>query len=191
MARPRQFDRDEVLDAALGVFREHGYAGSSADMLSAAMQIGKQSLYNAFGDKWSLYCTVLERYSSAETAAHIAELKAGESSLAGIEGLMARVVKEAALPCLGVGSISEFGIEREGSEDLANIRKLAGRKLNTALVKAIGQAVADGDLSVELDERHAASFLLAIVAAIRLSARSGAGDKELSAMADLALRALR
>lgn len=191
MARPRQFDRDEVLDAALGVFREHGYAGSSADMLAGAMRIGKQSLYNAFGDKWALYCTTLERYSSAETAAHVAELKAGASALTGIEMLLARVVKEAALPCLGVGSICEFGAEREGSEELSNIRKVAGRQLRTALVKAIGQAVADGDLSAELDERHAAAFLLANVAAIRLAARSGAGNAELHALARLALRALR
>jgi hypothetical protein len=55
MARPREFDPDAALDGAIGVFREHGCEGSSAQMLVDAMGIGRQSLYATFGDKWQLY----------------------------------------------------------------------------------------------------------------------------------------
>ena len=52
MARNKEFDRDDALDAAIGVFREHGFEGTSTDMLVRAMKIGRQSLYYTFGDKW-------------------------------------------------------------------------------------------------------------------------------------------
>ena len=55
MARPREFDADAALDGAIGVFREHGFEGASAEMLVNAMGIGRQSLYDTFGDKWQLY----------------------------------------------------------------------------------------------------------------------------------------
>jgi hypothetical protein len=40
MARPREFDTDAALDGAIGVFREHGFEGSSAQMLVDAMGSG-------------------------------------------------------------------------------------------------------------------------------------------------------
>ena len=191
MARPRQFDAAVALDAALGLFREHGYAGTSAEMLSAAMQIGKQSLYNTFGDKWSLYCSALERYSSMETAAHIATLRSRATALAGIEAMMERVVVESGNACLGVGSLSEFGLETDEGRDLSEVRKAPSRLLTTALTKALRQAAAEGDVFAGLEARHAAAFLLANVAGIRLAARGGASTAELRAMAQLAIRALR
>ena len=54
MARPREFDTDSALDGAIAVFREHGFEGSSAQMLVDAMRIGRQSLYAAFGGKEAL-----------------------------------------------------------------------------------------------------------------------------------------
>ena len=46
-----------ALDGAIALFREHGYEGTSAQMLVHAMRIGPQSLYAAFGEKWQLYST--------------------------------------------------------------------------------------------------------------------------------------
>ncbi|RVN58145.1 TetR family transcriptional regulator, partial [Sinorhizobium meliloti] len=36
MARIKEFDRDEALDAAIAVFREHGFEGTSTEMLLKA-----------------------------------------------------------------------------------------------------------------------------------------------------------
>ena len=69
MARPRAFDEDQVLDAAIDVFREHGFEGTSAEMLVRALRIGRQSLYDTFGDKWRLYLSSVRRYTAAE--AHV------------------------------------------------------------------------------------------------------------------------
>ena len=62
MARPREFDEEAVLDAAMGCFWAHGYAATSVRDLAETMQITSASLYNAFGDKRALYRRALDHY---------------------------------------------------------------------------------------------------------------------------------
>jgi TetR/AcrR family transcriptional regulator, transcriptional repressor for nem operon len=50
MARPKSFDKNRALQAAIGVFPEYGFAGSAAEMLINAMGIGRQSFCDPFGD---------------------------------------------------------------------------------------------------------------------------------------------
>ena len=61
--RPRVFDADAALDAALAVFWRHGYEGASLTDLTAAMGINRPSLYAAFGNKESLFRRVMDRYA--------------------------------------------------------------------------------------------------------------------------------
>lgn len=60
MVRPREFDRGEALQRAMRVFWAKGFAATSTDDLVQAMGIGRQSLYNAFGDKKRLYLEALD-----------------------------------------------------------------------------------------------------------------------------------
>lgn len=63
MARPREFDEDEVSEAALRLFWEQGYEGTSLGDLMEAMGLTKSSLYKAFGSKEALFWRVVERYN--------------------------------------------------------------------------------------------------------------------------------
>jgi AcrR family transcriptional regulator len=119
-----EFDTDAALDGAIAVFSEHGYEGSSAQMLVDAMGIGRQSLYAAFGDKWQLYCAAVRRYGMGECAAHFEALRSGARAIDGIGAMLRRVVETAATPCLGVGSTCEFGASRP---DLVDIHAALGR----------------------------------------------------------------
>jgi len=60
--RPREFDEDEVLQAALRLFWERGYEGTLLSDLMAATKLTKSSLYQAFGSKEGLFWRVIERY---------------------------------------------------------------------------------------------------------------------------------
>ncbi|MDR5748685.1 TetR/AcrR family transcriptional regulator [Caballeronia sp. LZ029] len=62
MPRPREFDENTALDAATAQFWSHGYEATSVRDLAATMGLTAASLYNAFGDKRTLYERVLERY---------------------------------------------------------------------------------------------------------------------------------
>ncbi|GAA3508964.1 AcrR family transcriptional regulator [Streptosporangium album] len=62
MARPRSFDEQTVLDAAVRRFRATGYAGTSLDDISAATGLGRGSLYASFGDKHAVFIKSLNAY---------------------------------------------------------------------------------------------------------------------------------
>lgn len=62
MARPREFDQKTILDAAVECFWSRGYEATSIRDLAENMGITGASIYNAFGDKRSLYRQALEYY---------------------------------------------------------------------------------------------------------------------------------
>ncbi|MBB2206025.1 TetR/AcrR family transcriptional regulator [Gluconacetobacter takamatsuzukensis] len=188
MPRPQEFDRDQVLDAAIGVFRQHGFEGSSASMLVEAMGIGRQSLYNSFGDKWQLYRAAIEHYAAGEIAAHLAALKTGPRAIDGIACFLDRVAASAQDMCLGVSSICEFGTTRP---DLSAIHDRCGKILNAALIERVRQAREEGDLLPDTDADDTVAFLVSTLAGLRVSARAGADRKTRAAIARAAMRGIR
>src|SRR5947209_16697338 len=89
--RPRSFDLDKALDAALQVFWRKGYEGASLSDLTQAMGINRPSLYAAFGDKEMLFRKALDRYASGP-AAYVSEALKEPTARAAIE----RLLREAA-----------------------------------------------------------------------------------------------
>jgi AcrR family transcriptional regulator len=187
MARSKEFDREQALDAAIDVFRDHGFEGTSTGMLVKSMRIGRQSLYDTFGDKWQLYQSAVERYSTAETNAHIETLRREAEAVEGIRRMIDRVVEEAGVACLGVGSICEFGQTRA---ELVAVHKVADRRLKDAMRHRIAEAQAAGDILASLPATEAADFLVASFAGIRIAARGGADRAHLESLGRLALRAI-
>jgi TetR/AcrR family transcriptional regulator, transcriptional repressor for nem operon len=187
MARPKEFDSDVALDAAIEVFRAHGFAGTSAGMLTEGMKIGRQSLYDTFGDKWRLYVAAVGRYSMLEVQAHLEALRTGPTAWDGLRHLIDRVVEQAHRPCLGVSSICEFGQEHD---DLLKAREAAGRMLTSGMVAALSEAQAARQVSPDITPEDGATFLNSSIAGIRIAARGGAGPEQLHALGRLALRAL-
>jgi AcrR family transcriptional regulator len=61
--RPRGFDRDAALEAAMRLFWRHGYDGVSFQQLTGELGIAAPSLYAAFGNKAALYREALDRYA--------------------------------------------------------------------------------------------------------------------------------
>lgn len=69
IGRPRAFDREEALEAAINVFWAKGYEGASMRDLTEAMGINSPSLYSVFGDKHNLYLEAIERYATSDACA--------------------------------------------------------------------------------------------------------------------------
>ncbi|MEV0319389.1 TetR/AcrR family transcriptional regulator [Streptomyces sp. NPDC050658] len=76
MARPREFDEDRVVTAAMETFWRHGYEGTSTRALCDSTGLGPSSLYNTFGGKHRLYVRALQRYYETSTAEQVEILRA-------------------------------------------------------------------------------------------------------------------
>lgn len=74
--RPRGFDKDQALLAAINVFWEKGYDGASMKDLTVAMGINSPSLYAVFGDKQQLYLEAIDRYASDDSCAPLVAFEA-------------------------------------------------------------------------------------------------------------------
>ena len=75
MARPREFDEDEVLERAMSAFWEHGYDGASLPVLLKTMGLSRGSFYKAFGSKKALFQRVLDRYDAQVIRPGVAMLR--------------------------------------------------------------------------------------------------------------------
>ncbi|MGW6443215.1 TetR/AcrR family transcriptional regulator [Lentzea sp. NPDC055074] len=185
MARPREFDRDEALRKATRVFWDKGYAATSTDHLLKEMGIGRQSLYNAFGDKRKLYLEVLASYQDTTVAGHVRRLTGEESPIEGIRQLLAGVAAEddevRALGCLGVGSVSEFG---STDPELARMRDRTNRILTEEVSTRVRAGQAAGEIDESVDVASATGFVLLTMTGLQLSARAGADVASIRQLAD-------
>jgi|GEM_PF-227268 len=188
MARQREFDKQSALEAAILVFREHGYAGASAELLTKRMKISRQSLYDTFGDKWQLYVAAVRFYSITERDAHVAELRSSDRAIEGVVKMIERVVQEASTVCLGVASTGEFGCT---SKELNDLRRENGSTISRALADCLRQSQREGDLSLDLDVETTTGFIMASIAGIRLAARAGATTSLLGDLGQSVVNALR
>jgi AcrR family transcriptional regulator len=192
MARPREFHRETALEQARLVFWAKGYAGTSTDDLVKAMGIGRQSLYNTFGDKWQLYVEALADYQQRSTSSHTLRLQAPVSALQGVRDMLEGVVVDdddlRALGCMGVGSACEFGSTQP---QLSKLRAKGSTYLRSRLVRRIREGQAAGEIDPAVSASEAANYVIMSMTGIQLTARSGAKVTELRRLARFAVDRLQ
>ncbi len=93
MARHKQFDKEEVLTKAMETFWHYGYEGTSVQVLVKNMGINRGSLYDTFGDKFSLFKAAITHYENNVVKDNFARLKTPEASKNAIIELMYKFVE--------------------------------------------------------------------------------------------------
>jgi AcrR family transcriptional regulator len=204
MARPKAFDREQALRAAVGVFWRRGYAATAAADLARAMGIGRQSFYDTFGDRRQCYLEALRTYARDEVGAQFAA--AGLEEAAGVEPAAAgsgpgplerlraflRYVAERPderrlLGCMIVNAIAEEG----GEPDVVAALGPSSGRLRETLVGLLQDAKARGEVAPTLDEEQAAHSLLFTRMGLMLSAKARRPPALLRQVADFAVDQLR
>ncbi len=92
MGRPRGFDKEAALDAALRVFWEKSYEGATLAELTEAMGINRSSMYAAFGDKEALFRLVMARYGEKQMS-YFSEALAAPTAEAVIKALLTKTAE--------------------------------------------------------------------------------------------------
>lgn len=191
MARPREFDPEIAVDAALDAFWGRGYEATSLPDLLSATGLGRQSLYNAFGDKRALFLRCLRRFADAGVGSLAAAVATGPVRQA-IRALFERTV---ALPenelrrgCFLLNSAAEIGARDPEVARLA-ASTLARQERVFADVLRRGVRAGELDLSARRVEQLA-RFLMGSLQALRIVARADPASPALPDIARAALRAV-
>jgi TetR/AcrR family transcriptional repressor for divergent bdcA len=174
---------DQALDAALELFWERGYDGTSLSQLRDAMGVSSASFYGAFGSKEQLFGLVLDRYAEGYGGV-LAPL--GDDSLAPREAIetalrnSARMQTDSAHPagCLVALSNSTSVPADSAVYEVVQARRSADRARFAACVR---RGVERGDLDPRTDVDALATAFHAALLGISTLARDGVTGPALEA----------
>ena len=186
--RPREFDCEIALAAALRVFWRHGYEGASMSMLTEEMGITKPSLYAAFGNKEALFRKALDLYER-EKLAYVSKALEAPTSHGVAERLLMGALAMQSDSCDPKGCMALASVACSPEAESIRAELMARRASSAAaLIRRLEQACEDGDLPVEMAPEGLARYLLAIIQGLSVQAASGATCAELRGLVDIALR---
>lgn len=175
MARPREFDVDEVLAKAMIVFWEYGYHSCSLEDLVNATGLNKQSIYGAFGDKHSVLLKALELYRKDNLNAIGAMLEAKGAPLQVLHKFFSYACDPSQHPnlpsgCLVTNIALEFGTsDAEISKEVRNM--LTGmQRLFTGVIEK-GQST--NAITTKIEASVLALCLVNTLSGIRVLQKAG------------------
>ena len=187
--RPREFDVDEALTAALRVFWRRGYEGASMAELTAEMGIAKPSLYAAFGNKEELFKKALDLYEREKMAYMAEALKEPTSRAMAAKLLMGALEMQTSScdpkGCLGVISAVACGPEATSIRECVIERQESVRRIVIARLEDYKK---EGDLPSDIDTEALARYMTAVLQGLSVQAGAGASKTELKSLVDMAMR---
>lgn len=190
--RPRSFDREEALGAALRLFRELGYEGTSmADLQKALGGLSPPSIYAAFGSKEALFKEAVSRYKSETRARITRALADAPSTKAAVDAMLRIAVRGTTEPdeprgCLLVQGALTCSPSNSDVQQYLREQRLEGHR---ALMSRLKAGVAAGDVPPQANVSAIASFYTTVIHGISVQAKDGASRASLMSVVDSAMAA--
>ncbi|XKH53162.1 TetR/AcrR family transcriptional regulator [Citricoccus nitrophenolicus] len=183
--RPRNFEPEAALEAAVDTFWRHGYEAAGLAELTEAMDISRPALYRAFGDKAQLFRAALERYIARNMGyveAALTEPTARRVAEAFLTGNAQAVTTPGRPPgCLSVQAMVTD--EAETFSLLAENRRV----IQERLADRFRSAIDDGDLPPGEDAEELSRFLITLTTGFAIRAADGETRQALVALARRAM----
>lgn len=188
MGRPRGFDEDEALEAAMLLFWAKGYEGATTNELAHRMGINASSLYAAFGSKEELFKRALVRYCDKHLTFFpeaLARPTLQETVTALFRGTI-DLVSKSGYPrgCLTVQAAMAT------TESIRIFLSDYRQKGEDAIKRRVETAKKNRDFDPMLNPADFARHLLLLTTGLAVQAANGSRKAELKRQADLALRFL-
>src|SRR5262249_5051440 len=189
VARPRQFDPDEVLDRSMREFWEHGYRDTSVDDLVGATGVRPGSLYNAFhGGKRELFLGSLERYSKLVVPEKLGTLERPGASVRDVrayfDGLITDLLSpEGRMGCLMVNSTVELAAE---DSEVSKVVREHMRRLERNATRALRNAKRRGEIPQHVDPAAKATQLMATGMGLMVVGKTNPGREVLETIVNAA-----
>jgi TetR/AcrR family transcriptional regulator, transcriptional repressor for nem operon len=187
MARPKEFDQEKAVRKAIRLFSQQGFAATSTNELICVMNLGRQSMYDTFGDKRALFLKALEMYVTESVHSITVELERPGSALSAVQNALVTFAERndlsSAEGCMGFNAISEFG---QRDAEVTRITRNAGRLQRQALMRVLTRAKKHGELSSGADLDCMADFFKSTLVGIRMAAKAGKSRRALRNIAAFA-----
>ena len=173
MARPREFDEATVLEAAMNCFWAQGFESTSVRDLAEEMGITGASLYNAFGDKRSLYRRALAYYLETSVRDRVSRLEQ-LPPFAAIRAFFDEVIERSLADkqrrgCMLVNAALELA---PYDAEIQNVVSQEMVFIETFFRRCIAAGQQDGTISPARPPAELAKLLLSVLLGIRVLART-------------------
>ena len=191
MSRAKEFDETEVLDQALELFRARGFKHTSFSDLTAELGVSRQSLYDTYGDKQTLYQTALKRY--VDRGADFLRRKLEDPApvravfAAIFEGMIAGNCGNGSRGCLMVNSMVELSPHDAETRTLAQEH---ARTVEGLLASRLSAAQRAGELAKDKNPATLARFFYHTLLGLAVASRALDDKDGLRQTARLALQVL-
>jgi TetR/AcrR family transcriptional repressor of nem operon len=172
--------------------RSHGYHATSIDDLCKATGLLRGSLYGVFGDKHGIMLAALDHYADGSIARLAERLNAPLPPQEALRNAILHYTKvSSALAPQRSCLITNTTLEMQTDDEALRTRIAAiQRRMATLLAAAVIRGQASGDFNSTLDEKAVSNFLLCIIQGLRVLGRVAHDEQELTAIVDVAMRAL-
>ena len=192
MGRKKSYDREVLIAKAMEVFRDRGFAGTSAETLCEALGVNRFSIYAEFGNKQALFDAVLQRYDDEAVERNFGPLEAPGAGLKEIRALLdsfgsARKSPAWGRGCLLCNTAVEFGPDDPSGSGFV---KRYFKRLSAAFESSLTNARRNGDLHQSVDPRREAGFLTSSVLGMFVMLRAKAPTSVIKGAAQSAINYL-
>ncbi len=174
--KPKNFDPEKTLQKITDTFAKHGYEGTSLDMLIKETGLGKQSIYNTFGDKKSMLAKALG-YSGKKSEAFDFLLNTNLSGRERLESFFLAIVSECnkkSPGCLATNVLLEKGAS---DEEISKVATATWEKMRTLLESVVSDGIKDKSIFNSNKAELLSYMLINFLSGLRVTLRATA-DKE-------------
>ncbi len=189
MARPREFDVDEALQAAMEAFWDRGFEATSLADLMEATGLQKGSIYKAFGSKHELFTQALARYLDDVYAKMQIALEGPESAKQGVRRWLKLIIQlcneqDKRRGCFAVNSVVELGPHDEATA--SRLRRHFAR-VEKLLANTIARGQVRGEIRNDRSPEELAEVLFLFAKGMLASSKGAHSKAHIQRSADFAL----
>ncbi|MDA0691736.1 MAG: TetR/AcrR family transcriptional regulator [Nitrospinae bacterium] len=192
IGRPREFDSDQALQAAMQVFWSKGYEATSLADLITAMNISKSSFYQTFENKHQLFQNCINYYQDRFISDLIDSLKKAKTGRTFIEDTFMSMAEKARPKsdrrgCLILNCVSEFA---QKDPVISKIITKSIQQMTDVFLSAVKRAQQEGGIPANKKPLPLARYLLSSMNGLTTMIKAGAGTTEIKEVTQVVLAAL-
>ncbi|MFQ6005616.1 MAG: TetR/AcrR family transcriptional regulator [Woeseia sp.] len=193
VGRPREFDPEIALDAAMQAFWAKGYEATSLKDLMEATGLHKGSLYQAFGDKHSLFIQALKRYLADMRRMKSAQLARAPTPVDGIRavthGMLDIADGDCACPrgCLAINTLVELAPH---DSDVRKVMDDHVQRMRSGLTEVIARGQAAGQIREDRSPEKITALLMTFMLGLGTNLRGYLSKQDAHKLLDAQFEAI-